>query len=439
MSYVARLIALSAFLVTLTLAPALRAAPPDSVNLRRTIVVDVAERTKDAVVYVSTKKLISQRFSPFGDDPMFRQFDFGEIRKIPAGSLGSGFIVHPDGYIVTNNHVIDRAREIQVELLDGRKLPADLISADQEADLAVLRIHADKPLPTISLGQSDDLLVGEPVIAVGNPLGFSHSVSTGIISALHRDLKNDDGSVLLGDLIQTDAAINHGNSGGPLLNAYGHVIGINTAIRADAQNIGFAIQVNKLRDMIPALMDPGVVNKLDMPLKLKEKRRAVGPDKVETTIELADGGQVVESIAGKTPLDIVDAYAILLQQKENQKFDIQLAGGEKRTIEPHTTPLPDAIVQAQERLGLVVEELTPLTAQKYNLPDEDGMLVTQVQRGSVAAKAGVQAGDVIISLGRYPVRSLKMFSTLMKYLPDKGRVRIGVSRGGQRGFGVLEL
>jgi serine protease Do len=416
------------------------AAPPESVNLRRTIVVDVAERTKDAVVYISTKKFVARRFSPFGDDPFMQQFDFGEIRKVPAGSLGSGFIVHPDGYIVTNNHVIDRAREIQVELLDGRKLPADLISADPESDLAVLRIHSDKPLPAIQLGDSSDLLVGEPVIAVGNPLGFSHSVSSGIVSALHRDLKADDGQVILGDLIQTDAAINHGNSGGPLLNAYGQVIGISTAIRADAQNIGFAIQVNKLRDMIAELMNPAVVNKLDMPTtKLKEKRRTVGADKIESTVFVADGDKQIESIAGRAPRDIVDAYAILLEQKENQAFEIKLAGGEKRSITPHTTPLPDAVVQAKERLGLVVEELTPLAAQKYGIIDEEGMFVTQVLRDSVGAKAGLQPGDVIVALGRYPVRSLKQFSNLMQYLPESGRVRIGVSRGGQRGWGMLQL
>src|SRR5205085_5154128 len=126
----------------------------------------------------------------------------------------------------TNNHVIDRARRITVELSDGRKLPAELISADADADLAVLKISSDKPFPTLELGDSSDLMIGEPVIAVGNPFGYSHSVSTGIVSAIHRDLKDQRNKILLGDLIQTDAAINPGNSGGPLLNAYGQVIGI---------------------------------------------------------------------------------------------------------------------------------------------------------------------------------------------------------------------
>jgi serine protease Do len=130
--------------------PAL-SAPPESINLRRTVVVDVVERTKDAVVYVSTTKLISERFGPFGD-PFFQQFEMPNAPKVPVGSLGSGFIVHPDGYVVTNHHVVDRARQITVELLDGRKLPADLISSDPEADLAILKIRSDKPLPTLQLG-----------------------------------------------------------------------------------------------------------------------------------------------------------------------------------------------------------------------------------------------------------------------------------------------
>src|SRR5262245_51711692 len=138
-----------------------RAEPPESVNLRRTVAVDVAERTKDAVVYISTRKIVSQRFNPTGN-PLFDQFDFGQVRKFEAGSLGSGFIVHHSGYIVTNNHVIDRARQIEVELLDGRKLPAELISTDPEADIAILKIESDKPLPVIELGDSGDLLVGEP-------------------------------------------------------------------------------------------------------------------------------------------------------------------------------------------------------------------------------------------------------------------------------------
>src|SRR4051794_13581393 len=296
-------------------------------NLRRTVTVEVAEKTKDAVVYISTTKVINQRVG--GNDPFWNQFDLG-YRKVPVGSLGSGFIVHKDGYVVTNHHVIDRARQINVELLDGRKLPADLIASDPDADLAVLRIHSDKPFPTIELGDSSDIMVGEPVIAVGNPLGFSHTVSDGIVSAVHRDLKDEQNKVILGDLVQTDAAINPGNSGGPLLNAYGQVIGINTAIRGDAQNIGFAIQVNRLRDLIPSLMNPAQANKVDVPVKLKEERHLSPPAKVDRIVRVADGTQqaAVASINGHKPTNIIDAYVQLLKVKPNEKVTLEFAGGQ---------------------------------------------------------------------------------------------------------------
>jgi serine protease Do len=180
----------------------------ESINLRRTVTVEVVAKTKDAVVNISTTRLIQQRFSPFGPDPFWDHFDFGggDVLKVPTSSLGSGFLVHSSGYVVTNHHVIDKARQIQVELSDGRKLPAELVSSDADADLAILRIKDEKPFPALALGDSSDLLIGEPVIAVGNPLGFSHSVSTGIVSAVHRDLKDAGGRVMLGDLVQTDAA-----------------------------------------------------------------------------------------------------------------------------------------------------------------------------------------------------------------------------------------
>ena len=223
------------FLVGLV-ANAMGAEPPEVINLRRTVTVEVVKKTKGAVVNISTTKTVSRRVptSPFGDEPFWSPWDGGDrVVRLPTNSLGSGFIVHRDGYVVTNHHVVDRARQINVEPADGRKLPAELISSDPDHDLAILRIEAKgaQSLPALELGNSDDLMIGEPVIAVGNPSGFSHSVSTGIVSAGHRDLKDDREQVMLGDLIQTGAAINPGNSGGPLLNAYGQVIGINTTVR----------------------------------------------------------------------------------------------------------------------------------------------------------------------------------------------------------------
>jgi serine protease Do len=419
--------------------PAGAQEPPESINLRRTVTVEVVQRVKASVVNISTTNVVLRRRMPMGFDPFWLENGGGDVVRVPANSLGSGFVVHEDGYVVTNHHVVDRARHITVELSDGRKLDADLISSDAEADLAVLRIESDRPLPPLPLGDSADLMIGEPVIAVGNPMGFSHSVSTGIVSALHRDLKGPDEKVLLADLVQTDAAINPGNSGGPLLNAYGQVIGINTAVRGDAQNIGFSIPVNKLRDLIPELMNPSQVTKVDVHVRLTEHRSVSPPATVNSTV-IVDGAQprAVVAINGRRPRDVVDAYAMLLRAKPGETCQIACAAGQPVRVRATAVPLPDAVVQARERLGMTVEQLTPLRAERYRLDADDGLVVTEVLRGGVAAGAGIRPGDVIVQLGRYRVATLDDFAALMSRLPETGRARLYVIRKGEVGHTMLE-
>ncbi|MDP9175873.1 MAG: trypsin-like peptidase domain-containing protein [Planctomycetota bacterium] len=415
-----------------------RAAGPDSINLRKTIVVQVVADTKAAVVNISTTKIVTAYVNPFGNDPFFHQFQVPQTAT--ASSLGSGFIVHEDGYVVTNNHVIDRAREITVELDDGRKLPAELISADPEADLAVLKISDKRPFPAISLGDSSDLMIGEPAIAIGNPLGYSHSVSTGIVSAVHRELKDDKGQVIMGNLIQTDAAINPGNSGGPLLNAYGQVIAINTAIRSDAQNIGFAIPINRLRELIPELMNPAQAKKLDVPVKLTERRILTQPDGIRCEILTTDSPQrVVKSIDGKEPRNIIDAYDILLTARAGHEITLEFAQGSAVKVIPKATPMPDAIVQAKHRLGITLEQMTPALADKTNAQQEDGLYIDAVASGSIADRAGVRPGDILVQMGRYRIATLDDLAALLHRLPDAGRVRIGVIRDNALAFGLLEM
>jgi serine protease Do len=283
-------------------------------------------------------------------------------------------------------------------------------------------------------------MIGEPVIAVGNPMGFSHSVSTGIVSALHRDLKAPDERVLLADLIQTDAAINPGNSGGPLLNAYGQVIGINTAIRGDAQNIGFSIPINKLRDLVPELMNPSQVTKVDVHLKLAERRAVSPPARVTASVVLDESRpRTVLSINGRRPRDIVDAYAALLRVRPEQECVLACGNGEPPLrVRATRVPLPDAIVQAHQLLGLTIEQVTPLRAERLSLEVDDGLLVTEVMGNSPAARAGVRPGDVIVQLGRYRVTTLDDFSGLLVRLPESGRARLFVVREGQVGYTTLE-
>jgi serine protease Do len=426
------------------------AAITDSgINLRRTVTVQVVQKTKDAVVNISTRKLVDQRVTFSG--PFMQPFDTGQVVRVPANSLGSGFIINKDGYVVTNNHVIDRAREISVELADGRKLSADLISADPDADLAVLRIHSDKPFPTMDLGESGDLMIGEPVIAVGNPLGFSHSVSTGIVSALHRDIEprqpeNADAEPVHGeeaalrDLIQTDAAINPGNSGGPLLNAYGQVIAINTAIRGDAQNIGFAIPIDRLRDLIPELMNPSVATKVDVPLKLIEQRTMIEPATIKVALKTpGKNGETLQFINGQHPANIVDAYAMLLNFKANQAFDVTWSNDKTQRFVCKATPIPDAISQARQRFGMTIEQVTPMLADRKHLNQEDGLLIDAVDPDGAAAKCGLNKGDIIVQMGPVPTTSLDDLGALIPRLPDEGTIGVIFIRGNRIGQFRMKL
>ncbi|MGD0389539.1 MAG: trypsin-like peptidase domain-containing protein [Tepidisphaeraceae bacterium] len=413
------------------------ADPPESINLRKTVVVQVVAQAKAAVVNISTTKIIRRWVSPFGNDPFFQQF--GQVQDVPANSLGSGFIIHPDGYVVTNNHVVDRATEITVELDDGRKLPAELVSTDSEADLALLKISGKHPFPTLTLGDSSDLMIGEPAIAIGNPFGYSHSVSTGIVSALHRDLNDVENKENLGNLIQTDAAINPGNSGGPLLNAYGQVIGINTAIRSDAQNIGFAIAVNRLRDLIPQLMDPAQVRKLDIPVKLKERRQISPPANVTARIVTEDGSQIVRDINGIRPRNIVDAYDLLLSAQAGNEIAIEFTDGKSLHLVPSPTPLPDAVLQAKAKLGLTVEQLTPELAQRYHLNQNQGIFIDAVARDSQAERIGIRPGDILVQLGNFRISTLDDLAAVLNRLPQSVRLRIAVIRDDQLASGVLDL
>jgi len=233
---------------------------------RRDAIVNAVQKVSTAVVNVSSEYEIHSRpspFSGFGIDPFFDSFfkdffDPGFRHNDKRTSLGSGVIIDGKrGFILTNAHVISKAEAISVVLQDERTFNAQLVGADPDSDLAVLRIISKEALPAIEMGRSDDLMIGETVIAIGNPFGFSHTVTTGVISALNRSIRTND--TIYHNFIQTDASINPGNSGGPLLNINGDLIGINTAIYAKAQGIGFAIPINKARRIITDLIQYGEV------------------------------------------------------------------------------------------------------------------------------------------------------------------------------------
>jgi serine protease Do len=233
-------------------------------DLRRTPVVEAVKKVAPAVVNISTEKIVKRRINPFFDDYGFFFGDFFQnfpsSRTYKRQSLGSGVLIDPKGYIITNEHVILPASKIKVVLVDGREFEGKLIGSDSKFDLAVIKIEAESDFPAIKIGKSIDLMIGETVISIGNPFGLSHSVTTGVISALNRTIVTDEKRVY-SDFIQTDASINPGNSGGPLLNILGELIGINTAIYQKAEGIGFAIPIDKARRIVDDLIQSGYVHR----------------------------------------------------------------------------------------------------------------------------------------------------------------------------------
>ncbi len=238
---------------------------------RRTPVVEAYQKNKDAVVSISSKYVaevpVQNPFWFWGEN----DWPFTPRQRIEVPSLGSGFIINSRGYIVTNAHVIENAQKIEVIMADKSKYPARKVAIDQTADLGILKIDANKPLPTVTLGTSSDLMIGETVLAIGNPFGYQQTLTDGIVSAIHRNIKLSD-NVVLPNLIQISAPINPGNSGGPLLNINGELIGINTAIRKAAQGIGFAIPIDTLRKVLPRMLSQDIQqqHRIDLGFKVAD-------------------------------------------------------------------------------------------------------------------------------------------------------------------------
>ena len=232
-------------------------------SLRRTPIVVAVEKVSLAVVNISTEKIVRSRSSFGFSDPFFDQFfqDFLDPfprRQYKQSSLGSGVLIDEKGYVLTNQHVILKASKITITLADNREFEGELVGADARFDLAVVKVLTEEQLPVVKMGSSADLMIGEPVIAIGNPFGLSHTITSGVISALNRAIRVDDDRIFRG-FIQTDAPINPGNSGGPLINILGDVIGINTAIYGNAQGIGFAIPIDRAKRIARELIAHGEV------------------------------------------------------------------------------------------------------------------------------------------------------------------------------------
>ncbi|MBE9546301.1 MAG: DegQ family serine endoprotease [Proteobacteria bacterium] len=441
-------------------------------NIRHPVsFADLAERLKPAVVNISTTKVIKsggmRRFrSPFGDefpfdkffggDEFFRRF-FGDTpqREFKQKSLGSGFIISKDGYIFTNNHVVEKADKIKVRLSDGKEYDASVVGRDAKTDIALIKIEPSNSLPVVEFGDSDKLRVGDWVIAIGNPFGLAHTVTAGIVSAKGRVI----GSGPYDNFIQTDASINPGNSGGPLFDLNGKVVGINTAIVARGQGIGFAIPVNMAKELLSDLKTKGkvvrgwlgvsvqdITEDIAKSLNLKEAKGALINDVFEGDPADKAGlkaGDIVIGINGKKIKNTREVLRIVALLPVGKKIEIKvLRDGKEKVFQieiaerKERKELADA-GKIKEYFGMTTQEITPEIAEHFGLSDTKGVIVSHVKAGSPADNAGIKSGDIILQANRVKVSSMKDYLRGISRKGAKDSCLLLVKRGKVSFFVVI--
>jgi Do/DeqQ family serine protease len=424
----------------------------------------VADRVTPAVVNVST---VGPRVAANGDDERDRE-PFGDeserqFRRRPRDegrASGSGVIVDPKGYILTNNHVIENAREIIVRLSDARKFAATLVGRDPKTDLAVLKIDAPAPLPTVELADSDRLRVGQWAIAIGNPFGLDRTVTVGIVSATAR---NRVGVTTYENFIQTDASINPGNSGGPLLNLDGRVIGINTAIVAAGQGIGFAIPINEARGVMAQLITRGrvvrgwlgvviqdVTDELASSFGVRERQGVLVADVMKGGPADAGGlrpGDVVVELNRARVREVPDLQRRVAGVAPGERVRVVIVRDGARqpltvTVGEMPADEPTALAQAGvDDFGLQVEPLSPGAAARLDLPVAQGLLVVEIAAGGPADRAGLRRGDVILEVARQPVSDAEALARTLASVGAGDGALVYVHRpggGGRNQYLVLE-
>lgn len=416
---------------------------------RRNEVVIAIEKASPAVVNISTivHEKVSPRF-PFSGNDFFKDF-FPDLfsREYQHTSLGSGVIIDgKKGYIVTNHHVVAKATEIKVITSGQIEYQARIVGADPRSDLAVLRIDLDTELPELAMGNSDDVMIGETVIAIGNPFGLSHTVTSGVVSALKRSVRS--GKRVYRNFIQTDASINPGNSGGPLLTIEGELVGINSAIYQKAQGIGFAIPINKAKRIVRELLRAGEVRFPWLGLELQELtaelRDHFGLPKKEgkgvLIREVVQGGPAFQAglKRGDVLLTIEEMPVFSIQEFRNilaeftsgdpLKVGLFRKGKERRVgLQPSTFPVESALEFVDRRLGLRVGKLSDKVKKKYGV--NNGVMVLKVREGYEAHGMGLKPGDLILKVNNMPVKNLKAFKEAVSQYHHLSSLTLLVRRG----------
>ncbi len=430
--------------------------------------VRLAEKLTPAVVNVRTTGEARRMRAPQIPEPFRRFFPQppeggGEREQRPRG-VGSGFIIDADGYIVTNHHVVDGAKGVEVTLTDGRTFPARVVGSDAETDVALLKIEATG-LPWVPLGASSELKVAEPVMAIGNPFGLDHSVSVGIVSAMGRYI----GQGRFDDFIQTDAAINPGNSGGPLINTRGEAVGINSAIVSRGggfQGIGFAIPVDLAKPILSQLRGTGKVTRGWLGVSIQPLTQelaksfgiagtqgalvaSVSEDSPAARAGLREGDvivtfdgkpvegpRVLPSMVANTPIGRPVPVGIV-RDGARQTVTVTVGNLSDSREAKATAPEKSPESRASEKLGLALQELTPELAKQLGVQGDKGVVVTQVKPDSPAAQAGLAAGDVIREVNRMPVQGLQDVEKGLARGPEGGQVLLRVEREGSQRYVVV--
>lgn len=418
--------------------------------------VSLAKKVGPSVVNVSTVQMrkTAEEMPGSEDDPFnqfWQRFFGGQIPHGPQrqSGLGSGFIIDRDGTILTNYHVVDGADKITVTLSDGQSFTAKVLGKDQKTDIAIIKIDARQDLPIVSLGNSDQLQVGEWVMAIGNPFGLDHTVTSGIVSAKGRHIGNGPYE----DFIQTDASINPGNSGGPLVNMRGEVVGINTAIFSQSGGnigIGFAIPTNLVKDLLPQLRAKGkivrgflgatiqkVTPEIAETMGLKQAHGALVADLTKDGPAERAGvktGDVILALDGKEIRDSADLPLQVARLAPGKTVQAKVLRDGKELALPITVGeiKENEVVALGEtgELGLAVQKLTPDIAEELGLERTEGVVITAVTPGSAADDAGLQRGDVIAEVNRHPVRTVADFKSETAKT-GKGRSVLFLVRRGQ--------
>jgi serine protease Do len=443
---------------------------------------NLAKQVSGAVVNISTEKVVKNQMqeffgeggrrpgpgTPFGPEGPFRDFRdffdkfFGQMPKsFKTRSLGSGFIIDPKGYVVTNNHVVEGADKIKVILVEGKEYKATVKGRDPKTDLALIQIvNPPADLPFLKMGDSDAIQVGDWVLAVGNPFGLSHTVTQGIISAKGRVI----GAGPYDNFLQTDASINPGNSGGPLLNLKGEVIGINTAILASGQGIGFATPSNIAKSIIPQLREKGKVVRGMIGVQVQNvtpelaKSFGMSEPKGALVAEVNPGspaqkaginrGDIIIEFNGHPIHEMNELPRLVAETAPGSKATVKvLRSGKEKTLKLTIVELTDERqAQAKEGgagektpLGLEVQNLDPNLARQYRLRDNKGVVVVRVEPGGPAAESGLRPGDMIMEVNGSVVSTVKEYRAVIAKLKKESVARFLIKRMGRTLYLTMEI